>query len=207
VLYQLGKFLVASWFFLFTRTTVTGKDNVPHGGPIIIVANHLNNADPPLIGLTVGRKSSFMAKEELFRNPFSRFIFRSIGAFPVNRLHPGKQSLQQAERALAVGSALVLFPESHRSKDGKMHTGLPGSATIAMKNEVSIVPVGIIGTEKIKGAFWWLSRPSIRVTIGEPFKLPGKGGILNKQEVSAGTRVIMYKIAALIPPEYRGEYA
>lgn len=206
MLYKLGEVLVAFWFFLFTRRIVTGKEHVPAQGALLVVANHLNNADPPLIGISLGRKARFMAKEELFRNPLSRFVLFSIGAFPVNRSRPGKNSLQLADQAIARGFPLVMFPESTRSKTAKMRTGLPGAAMVALKSGVPILPIGITGTEKIKGAGWWLTRPVIRVNIGVPFTLPPQSDATTKDQLTGCTGTIMKNIASLLPIEYRGEY-
>ncbi len=207
MLYKIGEFFVVCWFTLFTKRIVTGQEHVPAQGPLLVVANHLNNADPPLIGISLGRKAKFMAKEELFRNPLTRFILLSIGAFPVNRQRPGKNSLQLADQALAQGFPLVMFPESTRSTAAKMCKGLPGAAMLASKSGVSILPVGITGTEKIKGAVWWLTRPVIRVNIGIPFSLPLKSDTMNRDNITDCTGTIMHNIASLLPVEYRGEYA
>ncbi len=207
LLYKIGEFLVTSWFFLFTRRSVLGKENVPRQGPVLVVANHLNNADPPLIGICLGRKARFMAKEQLFRNPLSRFILSSMGAFPVNRSRPGKNSIEKAEEALAQGQPLVMFPESTRSRTATMRAGFPGAAMVASKSQVPILPVAITGTEKIKGPGWWLARPKIRVTIGVPFNLPVKKEKITKEDLTGYTSIIMKNIASLLPLEYRGEYS
>ena len=207
MLYRIGEVLVSFWFFLFTRRIVTGIEHVPARGSLLVVANHLNNADPPLIGISLGRKARFMAKEELFRNPLARFVLLAVGAFPVNRRRPGKNSLQEADQALAQGFPLVMFPESTRSSTAKMRTGLPGAAMVAVKSGAPILPIGIIGTEKIKGAWWWLARPYIRVNIGVPFTLTSKSDSTTRDQLTQYTDEIMHNIASLLPIEYRGEYA
>ncbi len=206
-LYKLGELFFRLLFFLFTRYQVRGKENVPRQGPVLVVANHLNLADPPLVGVSLGRKSRFMAKEELFRSRLSRFIFHSVGAFPVNRrrLNPG--TLRQAEEALAQGFPLVMFPESTRSKNAQLQPALPGAAMLAAQCRAPILPVGITGTEKIKGASWWLTRPRITVNIGIPFHLPAINGKLTRAELNEYTEIIMGRIAALLPVEYQGYYA
>ncbi len=205
--YRVVELLVRLPFFLFTRCQVRGKENVPSQGPLLVVANHLNLADPPLVGISIGRKSKFMAKEELFRSPLSRFFFISIGAFPVNRRRPDLRALRLAEETLAQGFPLVIFPESKRSKDVKLQPGLPGAAMFAARSGVPILPIGITGTEKIKGARWLLARPTLVVNIGATFSLPPANGKLDREKLTEYTEIIMRRIASLLPAEYRGAYA
>ena len=192
---------------LLTRWRVRGKENIPSQGPVLIVANHLNLADPPLLGFSLGRKAIFMAKEELFRSRFSSYFIRNFGAFPVHRGKPDKKAIRQAERVLAEGLALVMFPEGARSRNAQLQPAFSGSAVIALRNRVPIIPVGITGTEKIKGVGWLLRRPQITVNIGRPFSLPPVSSKASKEELAELTSFIMERIAELLPPEYRGTYA
>ena len=192
---------------LLTRWRVRGKENVPSQGPVLIVANHLNLADPPLLGFSLGRKAIFMAKEELFRSRFSSYFIRNFGAFPVHRGKPDKKALRQAERVLAEGLALVMFPEGARSHNAQLQPAFSGSAVIALRNRVPILPVGITGTEKIKGVGWLLRRPQITVNIGPPFTLAPVSSKASKEELAELTSFIMERIAELLPPDYRGRYS
>ena len=192
---------------LLTWWRVRGKDNVPGHGPLLIVANHLHLADPPLIGASISRKVAFMAKEELFRSRFSSYIIRHCGAFPVRRGSLTRQALQQAEQRLVRDEAVVMFPEGKRSKNAQLQSAFPGSALIASRLGVPILPIGISGTEHIKGRTWWLRRPTITVNIGRPFYPPAAGSRLSKAELAQLTNSIMEHIAELLPPEYRGDYA
>ncbi len=108
---------------------------------------------------------------------------------------------------LAGGLALVMFPEGTRSRGGQLRSAFPGSALIALRSDVPILPVAITGTEKIKGATWLLHRPRITVNIGHPFRLPQVNGKLSKTELAELTNLIMGHIAELLPVEYRGNYA
>ena len=192
-------------FALLTRWEVRGRENILSQGPVLVVANHLNLTDPPLLGISLGRKAMFMAKEELFRSPLSAYFVGSFGSFPVHRGRLDRKALRQAQQVLTDGLALVMFPEATRSKSARLQPAYPGSALIAMRSGVPILPVGIIGTEKVKGIGWIFRRPRITVNIGRPFYLPS-GGKLTRAELVENTSFIMEHIAELLPQKYRGVY-
>jgi len=205
--YYVGRIIVRTLFILLTRWQIKGRENVPSQGPLLIVANHLNLTDPPLLGVSLGRKVIFMAKEELFRSRFSAYFVSSFGSFPVHRGKLDRKAMRQSEQVLADSLALVMFPEATRSKSGQLQPAFPGSALIALRSGAPILPVGITGTEKIKGMAWILRRPRITVNIGHPFYLPPIGSKLTKEELAEHTDFIMERIAGVLPPEYRGNYA
>ena len=205
--YYVSRLLMRLLLILLTRWRVRGRDNIPGEGPLLIVANHLNLADPPLLGVSLSRRVVFMAKEELFRSRFSGYFVRSFGAFPVHRERMDREALRQAKRVLADGLALVMFPEATRSKNAQLQPAFPGSALIALRSGAPILPVGITGTEKIEGVAWILHRPVLTVNIGHPFYLPSVNSRLTKVEMTELTDFIMGRIAELLPPEYRGNYA
>jgi 1-acyl-sn-glycerol-3-phosphate acyltransferase len=194
-------------FFLFTRLRVRGRENVPTQGPVLIIANHLNLADPPLIAVSFSRYKAFMAKEELFRSGFSRYVMSRYNAFPVQRGQLDKKALRQAGEVLAEGSALVMFPEGGRSSSAQLQTAFSGSALVAVRSGVPILPVGIAGTDKMKGKTWPFRRPRVTVNIGKAFSLPPVDGRLTKAKLTELTDYMMGHIAELLPPEYQGVYA
>ena len=204
--YYAGRFLTRILLLLFTRWQVKGCENIPSQGPLLIVANHLNLADPPILGLSVGRKVLFMAKEELFHSRLSSYFMRNFGAFPVRRGGLDRKALSHAEEWLAQGGALVMFPEGKRSQNTQLQPAFPGPARVASRIGVPILPVGIIGTENIKGMTWWLRRPNVTVNIGHPFQPPPVSSKLTKAELAQLTNSIMERIAELLPPKYRGNY-
>jgi len=205
--YYVGRVIVRMLFILLTRWQVKGKENVPSQGPLLVVANHLNLTDPPLLGVSLGRKVIFMAKEELFRSRLLGYFIGSLGSFPVHRVKLDRKAIRQSEKVLADGLALVMFPEAARSKDAQLQPALPGSALVAMRSGVPILPVGITGTEKIAGMAWILRRPRITVNIGRPFSLSPVSNKLTKAALVEHTGFIMERIAELLPPQYRGNYA
>jgi 1-acyl-sn-glycerol-3-phosphate acyltransferase len=204
--YYVARGVLIGLFKLLTRWEVRGRENVPKEGPVLVVANHLHLADPPLLGVSLGREAMFMAKEELFRSPFTAYFIRGFGSFPVHRGRLDREAIRQAKQVLADGVALVMFPEASRSRSAKLKSAFPGSALIASHSGVPILPVGISGTEKIKG-LGWLRRPRLTVNIGQPFDLPSVDGKLTREKLAEHTELIMQRIAELLPPEYRGVYS
>jgi len=205
--YYVARAIVRMLLVLLTHWQVNGRDNVPSQGPLLIVANHMNLADPPLVGISLGRKAIFMAKKELFDFRVVGYFIRGFGVFPVHRGQLDRKALHQADQVLAQGLALVMFPEGMRSRSGRLRSAFRGSALIALRSGAPILPIGITGTEKIKGVTWLLRRPQITVNIGHPFYLPPTSSKLTKIELVKLTNSIMGRIAELLPPEYRGDYA
>jgi len=192
---------------LVTRWQVSGEENVPSQGGLLILANHIHLADPILIAASISRKPEFMAKEQLFHSPLSRFFVRSFGAFPVRRGRIDRRALRQAHRILAKGQALVIFPEGRRSHNHQLQPASLGAARIASNSGALILPVGISGSEKLKGIAWLWRRPQLTVNIGRPFSPPPVERRLTKKELAELTEAIMSRIAELLPPEYRGDHA
>ena len=177
----------------------------PHEGALLIVANHLSLVDPPLLGVSLGRKVIFMAKKELFRSRVIGYFIGGLGSFPVHRGRLDREALRQAHQVLTQGLALVMFPEGKRSKNAQLQPAFPGSALIASHSGVSIIPVGITGTERIRG-LGLLRRPRITVNIGYPFYPPPVGSKLTRVELAKLTDFVMGHIAELLPSGYRGNY-
>jgi 1-acyl-sn-glycerol-3-phosphate acyltransferase len=189
---------------------VEGRENIPLTGSLILITNHVNLFDPFFLIFSFPRWINFMAKEELFRSPFLRPWLRWAGALSIRRggkVGDKQKILKSARDALERGLILGMFPEGGRSHDGKLRKGKPGSAVIASKTNVPLLPVGIVGTDKIKGVSWLWKRPHIVVNIGKPFKLPPNSSKMSKPQMQLLTTQLMMEIAALLPPEYQGAYA
>ncbi len=209
-LYYPARFLSQLWLTLFTRRQVNGRENIPREGPLLVVANHITAADPPVIAASLNRKLAFMAKAELFRSRFKAFFLSRMGTFPVRQGRLDLTALRNANKLLSQGLALVIFPEGRSSHNGQLQPALPGSALIAARNGIPILPVAITGTEKLRRKTWLLQlfyRPRITVNIGHPFHLPPASSRLTKAELAERAHLIMSRIAGLLPREYQGDYA
>jgi 1-acyl-sn-glycerol-3-phosphate acyltransferase len=191
------------------KIEIVGREHVPMTGPLILASNHLNNADPPLIALAVPRLPTYMAKREMIRWPLLGPAFRIFGAFPVRRGEADLSALRAASEVVESGRMLVMFPEGTRSRTGGLAKGHPGTALVALRTGAPVLPVAVTGTKNIKWPWIFLLPQSVRrvrVTIGEPFRLPPVERV-NSQAAAQATEVIMRRIAALLPPEHRGVYA
>ena len=201
--------ILRSLFNILFSWKVEGRENIPLNGPLVLITNHVNLFDPFFLLLRSPRWINFMAKEELFRSPFLRPWLRWAGSLPIRRggkIIDKQKMLKSARYALEKGLILGMFPEGGRSRDGKLRKGKPGSAVIASKTNVPILPVGIVGTDKITGISWLWKRPGIIINIGKPFKLPPNYSKMSRSQMQLLTTQIMREIAALLPPEYQGAY-
>ena len=195
---------------IFFNWSVTGRENVPQGGALVVVANHVNFADPVLLMCAFPRWVTYMAKEELFRNPFLGVLMRSGKAVPVARtgtVQEKRDAMRQAEALLAQGRVLGLFPEGQRDRTGVLLAGKPGAAVLAAHSGALLIPLAVSGTERMRGLNWLLKRPTVTVTIGKPFRLSQTGGRISRSLASELTDEIMRQIAALLPNDRRGPYA
>jgi 1-acyl-sn-glycerol-3-phosphate acyltransferase len=144
-LFRVARVVVSVFFHGMYRFRVVGAEHIPATGPVILACNHISNLDPPLLGICTRRYIQFMAKAELFRyRPVGAFLQR-LGGFPVKRGLHDKAAIKYALSIPKNGGCLVIFPEGHRSRDGRLGKGLTGVAFIARKAGCPIVPAAIIG--------------------------------------------------------------
>ncbi len=190
---------------VLTRSSVMGAENIPTSAPFLLVSNHLNLIDPPVLGALLPRRITFMAKEELFHVPLVGWVVKWYGAFAVRRGQADRQALRVATEVLRRGGVIGVFPEGTRSKTGKMIEAHPGAALIALMTGVVVLPVGVSGTDRVRSPLSLLLRPRIEVNVGQPFKL--ERGESRKDGLGEATTTMMRHVAALLPPDRRGFYS
>jgi 1-acyl-sn-glycerol-3-phosphate acyltransferase len=194
-----------------TRIRVEGLENAPKSGPLIVVANHLSNADPPIVvgWLTpaLGRPMHILAKEALFVGPIGAFL-RSQGVTPVRAGGSDVEAYRAARAVLDRTDVLCIFPEGTRSYTGELGDAKLGVAMLATRSDVPILPVGISGTDRFLGRGQRFPRIGARVTVrvGKPFRLKLDASQPRRTALHAATEQIMRAIAAQTEPRHRGRY-
>jgi cytidylate kinase len=187
--YVVVRFILAVLLRTAFRLEVTGAENIPKHGPVIVAPNHRSLIDHPVVGAVTDRQVWFMGKEELFRNAIAAKILRSMGAFPVRRGKPDRASLQRCLDLLAAGEVVGIYPEGTRRPDARFDEPEDGFAYIAMRSGAPIVPVALSGTEAVLPRGRKFPRfVKIRVRIGEPFRLGERHtGVLPRPRIREAT--------------------
>jgi len=165
------------------RAEVTGLENVPTEGGFIVASNHLSFFDSLIIQALTPRDVAFFAKAEYFTTPgvkgkLMKTFFESVGSIPVQR---GEQAasvaaLDSLVSIIEEGGGIGIYPEGTRSRDGKLYRGRTGVGWLALTTGVPVVPVGLIGTEKLQPAGSKGFRPAkFRIHYGEPLQFDQLG--------------------------------
>ena len=157
------------------RVEVVGRANVPASGPFVLAPVHRSNLDTLVAGCVVRRRMRFMGKDSLWRYPTVGRVFTSLGAFPVHRGVPDRESMRTCEDALVAGEPVVLFPEGTRQSGPVVAPILDGAVFVAARAGVPIVPVGIGGSE------WAMPKGSrgirpvkVVAVVGRPIPSPAR---------------------------------
>ena len=198
------------------RPWVRGLENVPSAGGAILASNHLSFSDSIFMPLMVKRRVTFLAKSEYFtgtgvKGRVKAMFFRGMGQLPVDR-SGGKASeaaLTSGLRVLRRGELLGIYPEGTRSPDARLYRGKTGIARMALESRLPVIPIAMIGTEKVQPIGKKL--PNIHrvgIIIGKPLDFSRYDGLADDRHVLRSvTDEIMYELMRLSGQEYVDEYA
>jgi 1-acyl-sn-glycerol-3-phosphate acyltransferase len=191
---------------LLLKVELIGRENLPREGPILMVSNHLGDADA-IIGLALSKVPfDVMGKIELYDIPVFGKLFDLYGTIWVHRGRPDRRAIRAALNGLAEGRMIAIAPEGRESLSGALEPGTDGAAYIALKADVPILPVAVTGTEnwRVYGNLKKFRRTRITVTMGTSFELQKTGD--RRSDIHNGTQTIMKRLAQMLPQEYQGVY-
>ena len=154
---------------LFFRVRVTGRENIPRHGGVLLISNHASYLDPVLLGITFPRPLYFFARSDLFQHCIFGWLIRTLHAFPVHIDKLDKDAIEHAIKKLTRGKTVVVFPEGTRSRTGALRPGQAGAGFLAVKAKVPVLPVYLRGTYETLPPGARMIRPKkISVHFGEP---------------------------------------
>ena len=191
--YSIMRIFCRCLFKIVFRTRVIGLENVPNEGALILAANHLSNWDPPFLATFLDREVSYMAKEELFKNPIFAFIIKNLNVFPVKRGTADKTAIKHAVKILKDDLCLGIFPEGTRSKTGEVGKAETGVGLITAMTKAPVLPAAIINTNKIFSRETFF--PQLAVVYGKPIYF--SGSIKDKEALANFSQSIMSEIKIL----------
>ena len=183
-------------------------ERVPSGGPLILVTNHVNFLEVPLLYThLLPRPITGFAKVETWDNPAMAYLFNLWQAIPIRRGEPDRKALRLGLKALRDGKILAIAPEGTRSGHGRLGRGRGGVAMMALLSGAPLLPVVYYGGEILSRNLTHLQRTEFNIVVGNQFYLragEGKVDHFVRQEMADE---IMYQLAALLPIYYRGNYS
>jgi 1-acyl-sn-glycerol-3-phosphate acyltransferase len=188
----IGHLTLVPGVYTFFRPSISGKENIPGEGAVLVVCNHISQADPPIIGVAaVPRRSYYFAKAELFRVPLLRRFIHRLGAFPVERGGADRRALRLSREILARGDLLLMFPEGRRFTDGRLRPGLSGAGSLGLEPGVTVIPAAIWGSHRFGR--------KVRVVFGPPLDLSDIDGSSRAARARQAVDRMMAAIAGLLP--------
>ena len=197
ITYQfISKILVFPIFKFLFRGKLYGANNIPDENSFIIVSNHGSLLDPPFLGHALGRKVSFMAKQELFNIPFLSQIIKACGAYPVRRGLVDKNSIILASNKLSNNEIIGIFIDGTRQKDGFVNKPKNGAALIASKTKKLLLPVAIVNSHRlVRTKFCLPFFNKVIIRIGKPINYPLSS---TKIDITNTTKILKNEINFLL---------
>jgi len=200
-------------FRAFYRVRLEGLEHIPSHGPYVVIYNHVSIVDPPFIlSFWPTHRIETVAAVEVFQRGGGQNVLTWLyGALPIYRGKPDRGQLERLIEVLRSGWPLLLAPEGTRSHVPGMRQGWTGLAYVLDQvGAIPVVPVGVVGsTDAALQAALRGKRPRLEMRVGRPFTLPPLRAWSGprKRARRLNTDLMMYRLAALLPPEYRGVYA
>jgi 1-acyl-sn-glycerol-3-phosphate acyltransferase len=208
MLYKFTAFIVKLGTNILCRIDAPDIHKVPMRGPLIVYSNHSGQIEVAVFfGLLQPRPISGWAKVESWDNAFFRWLFDLWGLIPVRRGEGDTSALRKAVAALKQGYIFGIAPEGTRNVTGQLKRAHPGAVMLALHAGVPLLPVAHWGGEDFRKNLARWKRTDFHARVGEPFCLDVEGVRITKEIRQQIVDEMMYRLADLLPQEYRGEYA
>lgn len=192
---------------IMCRIDAPDLNKVPQKGPLIAYANHTGQIEVPLIYSHLQpRRATGLAKIETWNGWFLRWIFNLWGAIPVRRGEADMVAMRKSLEALENEYILAISPEGTRSHTGALIKAHPGIVTLALHSKAPLLPMVHWGGENLRRNLKLLKRTDFHIRVGEPFEIDLHGEKATRPVRQQIVDEMMYRLAALLPREYRGEY-
>lgn len=193
---------------ILCRVDAPDMDKIPPRGPLIIYSNHTGSIEVPVLYAQIyPRPATGWAKIESWDNWFLHWIFNLWGAIPIRRGEADMAALKKALEMLKKGYIFGIAPEGTRNKTGKLIRAHPGAVMLALMSGAPLLPVANWGGENFSPNLKRIKRTDFHIRVGEPFKIDTNGARVTSDVRQEIVDEMMYRLAALLPEEYRGEYS
>lgn len=180
---------------------------VPDKGPLILVTNHVNILEIPLLYTQLQpRPVTGFALSTRWDAAWTRWLLNVVDAIPLRRGEADLEAMRIAREKLQAGYIVGVAPEGTRSYNGKMQTAHAGVVLLALHSRAPLQPLVFYGHEGFPDTLKHLQRTDFHIRVGKRFYLDTGGEKVNRDSRSQMLDQIMYQLAALLPPEYRGAY-
>lgn len=143
--YRFSQLLARTMAMTLFPLRTAGTEHIPREGPALICSNHQSMLDPIILGATISRPLSYMARETLFRNPYFGHFIRLYDAIPIQRDRRGISGFKETVKHLRRGKMVVIFPEGTRTEDGSLGNLKPGICALLRRSRVPLIPVAVAG--------------------------------------------------------------
>ncbi|HCS39905.1 MAG TPA: hypothetical protein DIW44_10025 [Anaerolineaceae bacterium] len=196
--------------WLLKRLTVTefiGVENIPLTGGVLIATNHMSRMDIPVLFLTPNRPDmTALVTTKYLKYPLIRWFIVTAQGIWLDRDTADFSAFRTAMTALNQGMAIGIAPEGTRSKDAQLLEGKPGTALLALRAGVPILPVALSGTEDAVDKMKHFKRPHITAQFGKLIPAPVLDRNNREEQLQQLTDEIMCQIAVMLPEKYHGFY-
>ncbi len=212
----LKRILVGPLLRILFRPWVRGVENIPDSGPAILAGNHLSFMDSLFTPLVAPRPVVYLAKQDYFngrgiKGRLTRWFFLATNQLPMDRSggSASEASLNAGLKVLGSGNLLGIYPEGTRSPDGKLYRGRTGVARLVVEAQVPVIPVAIVGSDKIQPQGRLIPRlRRVGIIVGEPLDFSKYTEMSEDRFLLRSiTDEIMYEILRLSGQQYVDSYA